>query len=130
MSWDIILFHSRQTINSVEEIDEKQLEPTDFCSVLENHFNNIEKNNNHRRIKGRGFEIEYFTDTENVSNKLLSLYGAQGLFEIVRLAKQNKWQIFDTSIEQMINLENPEINGYDNFKGYLGQILNNKKSSR
>lgn len=125
MSWDIILFSSRQTINSVEELDEEQLEPTDFCSVLESHFKNIEKEENYRRIIGQGFEIEYFTDTENVSNKILKLYGEQGLYEIIKLSRQNSWQIFDTELGKMINLENPEKNGYNNFRNYLNQILNN-----
>jgi hypothetical protein len=124
MSWDLVLFNSGQTITSVEEVDEEQLEPTNFCSVLEGHFKNIEKDDNHRRIKGQDFEIEYFNDTENVSNKILNLYGEQGLFEIIKLSRQNGWQIFDTGLGEMINLENPEKNGYDNFKNYLTQILN------
>jgi hypothetical protein len=124
MSWDIVLFSSRQTINSVAEIDEEQLEPTDFCSALENHFKNIKKDDNHRRIIGQDFEIEYFTDTENVSNKILNLYGEKGLFEIIKLSRQNSWQIFDTGLGEMINLENPRKNGYDNFRNYLSQILN------
>ena len=126
MSWDIVLFNSRQTINSVEEIDEEQLAPTDFCSVLESRFENIERSDNHRRIKEDNFEIEYFTDTENVSNKILNLYGEQGLFEIVILARQNGWQVFDTGLGEMINLDNPEINGYDNFKKYLEEVLSGK----
>lgn len=126
MSWDIVLFNSRQTINSIEGVEEEQLEPTDFCSVLEVYFKNIEKDNNHRRIIGQDFEIEYVTDTENVSNKILNLYGEQGLFEIVILSKQNGWQIFDTGLGEMINIENPEKNGYNNFRNHLNQILNDK----
>ncbi|MEX6691060.1 hypothetical protein QTN47_26360 [Danxiaibacter flavus] len=127
MSWDLVLFNSRQIINSVEEIDEDFLEPTNFDAMLENHFGNIERHDNHRRIKGNDFEIEYFVDTENVSNKILNLYGEQGLFEIVILARQNGWQIFDTGLAQMITLDSPERNGYQNFTNYLNQILNNKK---
>jgi hypothetical protein len=123
MSWDIVLFSSRQTINSEAEVDEEQLEPTDFCVVLESHFEKIEKNDNHRRIIGQEFEIEYFIDNEKVSNKILNLYGEQGLFEIIKIARQNNWQIFDTGLGEMINLENPEKNGYDNFRNYLTQIL-------
>lgn len=126
MSWDIVLFNSRQTIKLVEEIDEEQLEATDFCSALENQFDKIERNDNHRRIIGKDFEIEYFADTGNVSNKILNLYGEEGLFEIVMLARQKGWQVFDTGLGEMLNLDNPEINGYDNFNKYLEQILNGK----
>ena len=126
MSWDIVLFNSRQIINSVEEIDEEQLVPTDFCSVLESRFENIQRSDNYRRIKEDNYEIEYFTDTEDVSNKILNLFGEQGLFEIVLLARQNNWQIYDTGLGQMLDLKNPDINGYENFKNYVEQILNNR----
>jgi hypothetical protein len=35
MSWDIVLFNSKEKIESIESITENQLEPTNFCSVLE-----------------------------------------------------------------------------------------------
>src|SRR5262245_8436463 len=111
MSWDIVLFNSRQKINSIDELDEIQLEPTDFCSVFEKHFDTIVNDDNHRTIEGKDFTIQYFIDKENVSNKLLSLYGESGLYELVVLAKKYNWQIFDTGLGQMIDLENPTNNG-------------------
>ena len=126
MSWGIVLFNSRQKIESVEEVDETQLEPTDFCSLIEKQFDQIVKDGNHREIKGKDFGIEYFTDDELVSNKILSLYGENGLYEIAVLARKYSWQIFDTGLGQMIDLENPSVNGSENFQNYLKQILNNK----
>jgi len=123
MSWDIVLFNSRQKINSPEEVDESQLEPTDFCSVFENHFKQIIKNDNHREIKGSDYSIDYFTDDEKVSNKILSLYGENGLYELVILARKYNWQIFDTGLEKMIDLKNPSNNGYENFQNYLKHVL-------
>lgn len=75
MSWDIVLFNSRQNIESPEEVDETQLQPTDFCYVFENHLAEIVKDDNHREIKGKDFFIDYFLDHEPVSNKVMSLYG-------------------------------------------------------
>ncbi len=123
MSWDIVLFNSRQKITSVEEVDDTQLEPTDFSSIFESHFTEIVKDDNHREIKGKDFAIEYFVDEEKVSNKMLSLYGENGLFELVELARKHNWQIFDTGNEQMIDLENPANNGYENFQSYLRHVL-------
>jgi len=123
MSWDIVLFNSRQKINSVEDVDHKLLEPTDFCSVLENHFNTAIKDDNHGEIKGKDFAIDYFIDHDKVDNKMLSLYGENGLYELVVLAKKHNWQIFDTGLGQMIDLENPSNNGYKNFQNYLNQLL-------
>jgi prophage antirepressor-like protein len=123
MSWDVVLFNSRQNIKSIEDVEETMLEQTDFCSVLEKHFEEIIKDDNHREIKGNDFAIEYFTDDEKVSNKMLSLYGENGLYELVVLARKHNWQIFDTGLGQMIDLENPSNNGYANFQNYLKQIL-------
>lgn len=127
MSWDVILFNSRQKINFIEELDDTQLESTNFCSALENHFAQITKSDDHRVIKGKDFAIDYFEDDENVSNKLLSLYGENGLYELVVVAKKYNWQIFDTGLGQMIDLENPSNNGFENFQDYLKQLLNDKQ---
>ena len=127
MSWDIVLFSCKQEIQSVEEIDEIQLEPIDFCSVFDGHFNQIEQDDNHRTIKGKDFTIDYFLDDEPVSNKMLSLYGENGLYEMVALARKHNWQIFDTGLGQMIDLENTAINGYENFQNYLKHVLKEKE---
>ena len=57
MSWDIVLFNSRQKITSVEEVDDTQLKPTDFCAALESHFTDIIKDDDHREIKGKDFTL-------------------------------------------------------------------------
>lgn len=92
---------------------------TDFCSVFDGHFTQIDRYDNHRAIMGKDFTIDYFVDEEPVSNKMLSLYGENGLYELVTLARKYNWQIFDTGLGQMINLENPAINGYEIFQNYL-----------
>lgn len=122
MSWDVVLFNSRQEIQSVEEIDENQLEPTDFCSALEKHFVHIDRNESHREIQGEGFTIDYHTDDAPTVSKVLSLYGENALYELIDLACKLNWQIFDTSLGQMIDLRKPAINGYKNFHNYVEQI--------
>ena len=126
MSWDIILFNTKQKIDSIEDVDESQLESIDFTQILESSFNDIVKNDNHREIKGTNFSIDFFTDGELVSNKMISLYGENGLFELIELAKKLGWQIFDTGLGEMIDLDNPEKNGYENHKKYVDQILKNR----
>ena len=126
MSWDIVLFNSSQKITSIEDLKEDQLIPIDFCSILENHFANIRKNDEHREIVGNDYSIDYFIDDELVSNKMISLYGENGLFALIELAKKKNWQIYDTGIGEMLDLENPAENGYKNFQTYLKQILTRK----
>jgi hypothetical protein len=122
MSWDIVLFNSKQRIESVEELDEEQLEPTDFSSLLEEQFDEVKKDEKHRELIGKEFSIEYFTDEEPASNMMLSIYGENGLYALIELAKRHGWQIFDTAQGEMIDLENPENNGYENHQKYFQQI--------
>lgn len=126
MSWDIVLFNSKQKIKSVAELDENQLEPTDFSGFLENSFSQIRKNEDHREIMGTDFTIDFFADNEHSSNFMLSLYGENGLFELIELAKKHNWQIYDSGIDGMIDLENPEKNGFENHRKYIEHLLNNK----
>ena len=126
MSWDIVLFNSKQKIESVTELDENQLEPTDFDGILEDSFDRINKDDNHIEIIGTDFTIDFIVHNKPVSNTMLSLYGENGLYELIELAKKHNWQIFDSGIGEMIDLENPEKNGFENHRKYVEQILKRK----
>jgi hypothetical protein len=123
MGWEIVLFCSTEKITSVENLDPDKLVEVNFCSIFENHFTNIVKHDNHRSIKGKDFSIDYFVDEEPISNKILSLYGENGLYEIIKLAKESNWQIFDTGLGTMLDLDDPAKNGYTNFQEYLKLVL-------
>ena len=125
MSWDIVLFSSRQRIERVEEVDEGQLEPIDFDTALVQHFESVVTSGTAREIIGEDFHIVYYPGKGGklMSNTILNLYGEKALYAIIILAKKRNWQIYDTGIGQMIDLENPTRNGYENFHEYLAQIL-------
>jgi hypothetical protein len=126
MSWDIMIINSKQKINSFEELNEDELIDIDFDSILEKYFKNINKNEDHREIVGQDYSIEYFSNNEPEPVKMFSLYGENGLYALIHYAKDNNWQIFDTGNGEMIDLNNPENNGYGNFQHYLQQILEKK----
>lgn len=126
MSWDIVLFNSSEKISSPEEIDETKLIPVDFYNAFNRHFKNIRQKDNHCSINEDNFSIDFFWHNESESNMILNLYGEAALFPIIDLALKNNWQIFDTGLGEMIDLENPAKNGYENFQAYLNQIINNK----
>lgn len=126
MSWDIVLFNSRQKIESVAELDENQLEPIDFSGILESSFDRIKKDDNHREIIGTDFTIDFFADNEHSSNFMISLYGENAIYALIELSKKHNWQIYDSGIDGMVDLENPEKNGFDNHRKYVEQILKNK----
>ena len=57
---------------------------------------------------------------------MLSLCGENGLYELIELAKKHNWQIYDSGLDEMIDLENLEKNGFKNHKEYIQQIDNRK----
>jgi len=123
MSWDIVIFNSTQNIQSVADLDEKKLQPMAFTEVLENSFENIRKDKNHREIIGDDYSIEFFSSKEQSSNIMIQLYGENGLYELIEVAKKYSWQIYDCSIDEMINLKNPAKNGFENHKNYVEKII-------
>ena len=127
MSWDIFLFNLKTRINTFEEISDELLIPTDFCKVFEQHFKDIKKDDNHRRIIDEDFSIEYFLDDEPVSHMMMSLYGEKAIYAIVDLAKKNNWQVYDTGLGTLIDLDNPGKSGYEDFQNYLEQIKNTRE---
>ena len=125
MSWDIVLFHSKEKIHSVEQLNPDALEDTDFARVLEQAFDRIIKDGKHREIIGEDFSIEFFVSERPLSNTMLNLYGENALFALIELAKKHNWQIYDGALDEMIDLEHPEKNGYHKHRKYVKQIMEN-----
>lgn len=115
MSWDIILLNSTEKIISIENLNEGKLVPIDFDKILHQSLseNYIDK------------DINFYFDDEPTSIKTISLYSEKALFKIVEIAKINNWQIFDISLEQMLNLKNPALNGYNNHQRYVSKVMKN-----
>jgi hypothetical protein len=129
MSWDVVLFNSSQKINDPAILNEDKLIPISFTAIFEAYFDTIIKDDDHREIKGDDYTIDYFDDEQPVSNIMLSLYGETAIYPLIDLAKKNNWQIFDTGLGDMIDLENPSKNGYKNFQAYLNVVLTQPSNS-
>lgn len=125
MSWDVVIFSSKQKIISLENLEEEMLVPIDFSSILEKYFDNVLIDGSHREIKNDNYVIDYYVSAKPVSNMLFRLYGEKALFELIRVSKKYGWQIFDTSYGQMLDLDSPEKNGYQDFQNYLQHVLGN-----
>ncbi len=123
MSWDIVLLKSKQIINSIKDLDENQLEITDFYSIFKHSFKKITKKGNFIEIIEKDYTIEFYVDDKLSSNFMLQLYGENGIYAIIEIAKKYNWQIYDSGIDGMIDLNNPENNGFGNHKKYIEQIL-------
>ena len=126
MSWDIFLFNTKQHVKSIEELDEQQFSPCNFNEVFEKRFKNIVKDKDHRLIVGNDFSIEYFEGKIPITNIIVSIVGENGFFELIELAKLQYWVIFDTGNGEIIDLNNPSRNGYEDYQKYLRQVLSNK----
>jgi len=120
-----MIFNSEQKIAFVEEIAEELFIPIDFNSIIEKHFDNITGPDDYRKINGKDFSINYGVDEKPTGCMMFNLYGENALFELIRISKIYGWQIFDTGNGQMIDLDHPEINGYEDFQKYLQHVLSN-----
>ena len=123
MSWDIVIFSTVQKLASVEEVDEHFFRPTNFDQVLQRHFPVVSHPDGHREIYGIDFTIEYDGDDEPGSVTTFHLYGENALYALIHVAKLENWQLFDTGIGAMIDLDHPEKNGYGAFQAYLEHVL-------
>jgi hypothetical protein len=133
MSWDIVLLSSTEKIISIENLDEEKLLPIDFDKILLENCNSGQQNqknkNNSKDISYASSiddEINFYFDDELASNKMISLYSKRALLKIIELAKLHNWQIFDTSLGEMLDLNNPNQNGYHKHQNYVNQIIKNK----
>ncbi len=118
-----MLFSLKQKVYSVDEIEEELFIPVDFSAALEKHFGNIRADDDHRAINGDNYSIEYFVDAKPKGNLMMNLYGEEALFNLIRISKIYDWQIFDTASGEMIDLEHPEKNGFEDFKKYLQKVI-------
>ena len=118
MSWDVILFNSKQLIDSPETVTEDLLVPVCFDKLIEEHFRTVKGNENHKKVEGNGYTICYYELKEPVSNTILNLYGEGAIFALSDFAKKYGFQIFDTGLGKMVNLDHPEFNGFEDFERY------------
>jgi hypothetical protein len=129
MSWDVVIFRLNRKVDSVEEINETILVDigtrSDFKGIIEDNFPKVTWDEHWEKIEGEAHSIEFSLGTtdEPFSNAIFHLYGENAIYDIVRLCRRMNWQAYDTGLDQMLDLENPERNGYQNFQNYLRQIL-------
>lgn len=126
MSWDVVLFNSSQKIETPQEVDPSLLIETDFCSELLKSFKNFKKSENHIELIRESYSIELFCEENSISNTMLSLYGEDAIYALVEIAKKHNWQIYDTGLDAMIHLDNPQKNGYLNHKKFVEKTLQDK----
>ncbi len=134
MSWEVLVFKLNREINSGSEIDETTIDDIgSVASVLEklhSHFPDLELFDygkiieNMGKIKRENFLIEFFISKSTETNNFLSfhLYGKQSIYPIVELCTRNGWCIFDTTLGEILNLEEPEKNGYEQFNKIRNEI--------
>lgn len=125
MSWDIVIFRASKEINLNDSNIEEYLEPFDFKNSFEEYFHRINRiNMDFWEIIGEGFTIDYSVNKEACTNIMVSVYGENGLFELINMAKKYNLQIYDTSLDKFLDLNCPENNGFHRFNDYVKQILN------
>lgn len=132
MSWDVVVFNLNRKVNSVEEIDETILvyigTKSDFKRIMEEDYPDIIWDEDWGKIEREGYSIEFSLGStdEPFSNTLFHLYGENAVYDIVELCKRNGWQAYDSGLDQMLDLDNPMNNGYQNHQDYVKFIMNRK----
>jgi hypothetical protein len=132
MSWDVVVFKLSRKVNRVEEIDETILidigTNTVFKKIIEKNFHDVVWDVDWGKIERKDYSIEFsLGDSDgHFSNTIFHLYGENAIYEIVELCKKNNWQAYDTGLGQMLDLDDPKKNGYENHQKYVRQILDGK----
>lgn len=123
MSWDIVLFNTTNKIDDITEFNDEHLEPINFDGVFESFFKNIKKDEDAWEIVGEHFTIVHYPDNALATHCMVNLYGENAIYAIVDLAKTIGFQVFDTGLGEMLDLDDPSKNGYENFQRYVQQDL-------
>jgi hypothetical protein len=123
MSWDVLAFSSKQKITSMEEVDPGLFVPADFEGILANHFAGLRCDSDWCEVKEEDYAFTFPMMGEPEAFITFHLYGEKALFELIRVSRIEGWQVFDTGLGEMIDLDKPERNGYENFQEYLRQVL-------
>jgi len=126
MSWDIVLFNTTNKIDDITEFTDEHLEPINFDVVFESFFKNIKKDEDAWEIVGEDFTIIHYPDNALATHCMVNLYGENAIYAIVDLAKTIGFQVFDTGLGEMLDLDDPSKNGYENFQRYMQQVLGKK----
>lgn len=123
MSWDVVLFNTTEKIEDFADFNDENLEPISFDLAFDSFFKNIKKDKDAWEIIGEDFTIVHYPDDEPATNCMVNLYGENAIYAIAHVAKTNNWQVYDTGLGEMLDLDDPSKNGYDNFQDYLRQVL-------
>lgn len=130
MSWDVVIFNLKCKVDKVEEINDSILvdigTKANFKKIMTDNFQNITWKNGWGKVEGKDFSIEFsLGDAEGpFSNTVFNLYGENAIYAVIELCKKMNWQLYDTGLEQMIDLDKPDRNGYKNHQAYIRHTLN------
>jgi hypothetical protein len=127
MSWDVLVFNSICKIDAIDEIEEVLTDIgtwQEFRQMLQQQFPEASFDGNWCQIENgnAGLETSLGPPDEKTSNTIFHLYGPDAIYMVMALCQRYNWQAFDCSLDSILNLDNPEKNGYQNFVTYLAQI--------
>lgn len=133
MSWNIVVFNLSKKVSDVEEIDESILVEVAWPrlhTALSESFPQMEREGEWVRIAGEDYSLETsLHEGEPYSNLMFHLYGEKAVYPLIAFCKRHGWQAFDTSLGEMLDLEDPGRNGYAHFMTYLAHVLGTQPPS-
>lgn len=132
MSWDVVVFNLKRKVANVEEIDESVLLEigtyANFEATLKRRFPALANHKGWLKADFGNCSLETSLGEPNgtFSNTIFHLHGENAIHELIELCKANGWQAFDTALGQMLDLDHPERNGYQDHRRYVEQIMNKR----
>lgn len=129
MSWDVVVFNLKRKVASVDEVDESVLVNigtyAEFETLLRQRYPELSNDDGWLKIEVDDFSLETSLGERNetFSNTIFHLNGENAVYELIELCKAHGWQAFDTALGQMIDLEHPERNGYENHQNFIKHMM-------
>ena len=124
---------SKKTFNGVEALKCTTFEDTKKTKKAKKNYGANQRDFLHYHLLKKYISEELVTGNYIAVGEIgLDLYWDKSTLAIqkkafirqIELAKKHNWQIYDSGIEEMIDLENPEKNGFVNHKAYIQHIVN------
>lgn len=125
----IILYNCKFKVRNFEDVLKFDLEVVDFYKIIKLYFADYIKieNDNHLSVYKTDYWAYCGTNSMKYDNWSIDIYGASGIYDFIKLAKINSWQIFDTGLEVFIDYDYIEKHNYTEYREYVISKINDEK---
>lgn len=129
MSWDVMIVNLGGKSPSLEALEEDDGEPLgasdDVRQRISAHLPGVDWTGPTRGIfEGDGFSIEFKLGTDDpIANMMLHVRGTgDAIAAIIAFARPLGWSVFDCSLSEFLDLEDPTGAGWEGFQAFRDRV--------